>query len=423
MRRSVLKNSAGLSAVMLGVMALGGFGAAAVLAAPAAVAQTKSTKEFVEAYNAAKTLVDARNYSAALPKIDAASAQAKSQQEKSAVAGMRVLSYSGLKKNPELIKAIEAHQAIGGLGAAQQKNYKEMLAGAYDATGQNAKAAQITKELVGEGGGTSVQIAYLARAALTAKNYDEAVKYANQAISQASKEGKKPSAAHYNIILNANKSANKMEAYYATLERAAPIFGSETYWRPLIEKTKTSPKFKSDVALLDVYRALEAAKVTLTNQEKMEMGEMALNRRLPLEADRVMGPLFKAGTVGGAGDTKAERNKKLYDKVVADSKAAKAGGLEAAENDAATKATGDQYVTAGEGYFTIGNYAKAAELIQKGIDKGQMEPGNLELAKVRLGMAQFKAGQKDVARKTWASVTGDNGAAQLAKVWTAISKT
>ena len=406
---------------MLGVMALGGLGAA-VITAPAATAQNASSKEFVDAYKAAQTALNSRNYSAALPKIEQADALAKGTKEKGATAGMKVSVYSGLKKNAELIRAIEAHQALGGLSGAQQKNYKEMLAAAYNATGQNAKAAQITKELVGEGGGNSTQLAYLARTALTAKQYDEAVKYANQAISQASKEGKKPSAAHYNIILNANTAANKMDDYYKTLERAAPLFGSETYWRPLIEKAKKSPKFKSDVALLDVYRALDAAKVKLTNQEKMEMGELALNRRLPIEAEQLMGPLFKAGTLGGASDPKADRNKKLYDKAVADAKVAKAGGLDKDAADAASKATGDQYVVAGEGYFTNGNYAKAVETIQKGIAKGQMEPSHLELAKLRLGIAQFKAGQKDAARKTWASVSGDSGAEQLAKVWTAISK-
>jgi hypothetical protein len=38
-------------------------------------------------------------------------------------------------------------------------------------------------------------------------------------------------------------------------------------------------------------------------------------------------------------------------------------------------------------------------------------------------MAQFKAGQKDAARKTWAEVKADNGAGWLARVWTAVSKT
>jgi hypothetical protein len=51
-----------------------------------------------------------------------------------------------------------------------------------------------------------------------------------------------------------------------------------------------------------------------------------------------------------------------------------------------------------------------------------MEPGATELAKLRLGIAQFRAGDAAAARKTWAEIEGENGAAWLARCWTAISK-
>ena len=76
----------------------------------------------------------------------------------------------------------------------------------------------------------------------------------------------------------------------------------------------------------------------------------------------------------------------------------------------------------GENYYTAGDYKKAVELIEKGIAKGQLEPGAHAYAQLHLGMAQYKAGQKDAARKTWAEVKADNGAGWLARAWTAISK-
>jgi hypothetical protein len=51
-----------------------------------------------------------------------------------------------------------------------------------------------------------------------------------------------------------------------------------------------------------------------------------------------------------------------------------------------------------------------------------MEAGIGDLARLRLGVAQFKAGKKEDARKTWQSIKADNGAAWLAKCWIAISK-
>lgn len=412
----------GLSALALSALAVSGVIGVTALAAPAAVAQAKSTKEFVEAYTAAKASVDGRRYAEALPKIDAASAYAKSAQEKSAIAGMKVLCYSGLRKNSELIKAIQEHQAIGGLSGAQQKNYKEMLAGAYAATGQQAKAMELTKELIAAGGGDSTQLAYVAQAALSAKKYDEATSYANKAIEKAKAEGKKPQSAHYNILLTSYRDTAKMDQYYSTLERVAPMFNSENYWKPLIEKAKSEPKFKSADGLLDVYRTLEAAGVKLTDANKLEMGEQALTREMPIESEKILSPLVKSGFLGGPKDSKADRNKKLFATAETNAKAAKAGGLEKAEADAAAKATGDAYAKVGEAYYTNGNYPKAIETLQKGIDKGQMEPGALAFAQLHLGMAQFKAGKKDDARKTWSTIKADNGAGWLAKSWLAIAK-
>ena len=412
----------GLSAIALGALAVSGLVGVTVAAAPAAVAQPKTSKEFYDAYTSAKSLVDGRKYSEALPKIDAAANYAKSTQEKGAIAGMKVICYSGLKKNAELIKAIQEHQAIGGLSAAQQTNYKGMLAGAYNATGQNAKAAEITKELVASGGGDSTQLAFLAQSALSAKRYDEAASYATKAIDKAKAEGKKPVSAHYNILLSSYRDTGKMDQYYSTLERVAPMFNNEIYWKPLIEKAKTEKGFKSADGLLDVYRALDAAGVKLTDANKLEMGEQALTREMPIESEKILAPLVKSGVVGGANDPKADRNKKLFATAQTNAKAAKDGGLAKAEADAAAKPTGDAFAKVGEGYYTNGNYPKAIEAIQKGIDKGQMEPGALAFAQLHLGMAQAKAGKKDDARKTWSTIKADNGAGWLARAWTAMSR-
>jgi len=407
-----------MSAIALGLMTVTG---AAVMTAPAAMAQGP-TKEFVDAYSAAKTAYEGRKYADAIAKLDTAATHAKSTKEKVAVADMRIGSYAALRRNADLIKAIQAREALGGIPASQQKNFKQLLAGAYDATGQSAKAMEITKQLIGEGGGSSTELAYIAQASLSAKRYDEAISYANKAIEAMRREGKN-STAPYNILLKAYRDTAKMDQYYATLERIAPVFKSETYWKPLIDKARTEPKFKSAEGLLDVYRAMEAANIKLSDKDKVEMGEQALTREMPLEADRILAPLVKSGAFGGEKDPRAERNKRMYATVEANAKAAKAGGLAKAEAAAAASPTGLALVKAGENYYTAGDFPKAVDLLQKGIAKGQMEPGALAYAQLHLGMAQLKAGQKDAARKTWAEVKTDNGAGWLARVWTGISKT
>jgi hypothetical protein len=405
-----------VSAIGLGLLTAFGLASVVAVSAPAAVAQVKAKKEFVENFNAAQEAMKAGNNQVALDRAAAALPHAADNQQKSAVEQIRVAAYVGLKKWPEVIKSIEAAQALG-VPEQLQKLYQQQLAAAYAETGNEAKALELTKTFIDQHGGDPQQLAYLARKSLDSNSFDDAANYAQKAIEQSQKEGKQPPAAYYNVLLNAYSKSNNLDKYYETLQRVAPILNQEVYWKPLIERAKREPKYKRDEALLDVYRTLEAAKVNLNPQEQLEMGELALNRGMAVESERILSPLMQAGVTG----PDAERSKRLFIKAQQDAKADKAGGLEQSEKDAAAKPTGDVYAVTGESYMSAGNYAKAIELMKKGLEKGQLEPGDEQLIKLRLGIAQFKAGQKDEARKTWGEISGDNGSAWLAKIWTSLS--
>ena len=99
-----------------------------------------------------------------------------------------------------------------------------MLAGAYAETGNEAKARGAY-----QGAGRPVWRRLDAvrlsspSANSTPRTTADAVGYAQKAIDQAQKEGKKPSSTHYNIMLNAYRESGDLDKYYATLERVAPI--------------------------------------------------------------------------------------------------------------------------------------------------------------------------------------------------------
>jgi lipopolysaccharide biosynthesis regulator YciM len=70
----------------------------------------------------------------------------------------------------------------------------------------------------------------------------------------------------------------------------------------------------------------------------------------------------------------------------------------------------------GEAYASYGNYAKAIELIQKGIDKGGLKAPND--AKLHLAVAYLNAGQKDQAETRFQELTSaPEGVGELAKAW------
>jgi hypothetical protein len=404
------------------ISAFGLMAGAAVVATPAAMAQAKSTPEFVNPYKEATAALQAKRWADAIAKADQAAPHAKSQQEKLAVAGVRVQAYYGNGNKAKLIEALDAQIATGGLSASQVRGNKSTIIGLYSQLGQDSKAVSLTREFITAYGGTSDLFAYLASEALKGGDRKGAIDNAQKAIDAARKEGKRPSEKWYNIIMKAHFDGGDMNGYYAALERAVLDFPKDDYWRALIIRAEKAPKFKRNDSQLDIYRAMAGAKIKMKTDDLKGFGEQALSRKMPIEAEAVFKPLFDNGTLGGASDKDAVRNKRLFDSAVAGAKDQKATGLAAAEKAAATAPTGWQYVEAGEQFMTSGDHAKAITLIRQGITKGGMPPETVALAQLRLGIAQLKSGDKEGARKTWAEIKADNGAQELAKAWTLISR-
>jgi alkanesulfonate monooxygenase SsuD/methylene tetrahydromethanopterin reductase-like flavin-dependent oxidoreductase (luciferase family) len=89
--------------------------------------------------------------------------------------------------------------------------------------------------------------------------------------------------------------------------------------------------------------------------------------------------------------------------------------LQEAEAAAAADKDGNALVRIGLGYSGLGQHDKAATLIQQGIAKGGLK--RPEDAKLYLGIAQFRAGQKQRAAQTFRTVGGTDGTADLGRLW------
>lgn len=407
-----LRNS--LPALGLGLLgALGAVSVSFVAAAPA-MAQQGPKKEFVENYNAAKAALASRQFAQAIQKADAAASHASGTQQKSALEQIRVAAScdASVKNHAGCISAIEKAKATGGLPNSLIQNYDKMLAGRYNESGQNAKALSQTKSNISAYGGSAGDFAFVARNELAAKNYGEAVKFAQKAIDASGK----PNKTYYNIMLNAYQAQNKLDDFYRVVEKIAPIFREDTYWRMLIERARKEKNYRGAEANLDVYRALQQAGVKLKSEELFEMAEAARKATVPVEAANIWDIMAKAN------DPQVAKNKALVDQVKKNAAADKATELAKSEAAAATRASGEPYATVADGYLASGNAKKAVEVYQKAIAKGQMEAGKVDLIKLRMGVAQLKDGKKADAVKTWQSIKADNGAAWLAKSWIAISK-
>ena len=85
------------------------------------------------------------------------------------------------------------------------------------------------------------------------------------------------------------------------------------------------------------------------------------------------------------------------------------------ERDALAAKDGNELVKVGLNYVYEGNADKGIALIEQGIKKGGLK--RPEDAKLRLGEAQIHAGHKNRGVQTLKTVQGNDGTADLARLW------
>jgi hypothetical protein len=142
------------------------------------------------------------------------------------------------------------------------------------------------------------------------------------------------------------------------------------------------------------------------------MAQLSLQAGLPFEGKQIVEQGFKTGALGTGPE--AERHQRL--KALADKQAAEASAALAAEAaEAAQAKDGNALVKVGYAYVTMGQADKGVPLIEQGIAKGGLK--RPDEAKLRLGMAQMKAGAKAKGIQTLRAVAGKDGTADIARLW------
>jgi tetratricopeptide (TPR) repeat protein len=401
--------------------------AAMIAATPAAFAQKPpakpaESKEFITAYNAALAAMNAKDWATELANAEKAAPLAKDPAAKTAALQMQLQANANLGKKDELLAVIETLLSQSAtLPPDQVKAYRGGQIDLYREKGNDAKVFDLTTAYIKDYAGTPDMYASQASYAYKQKDFANAITNANAAIDAAQKAGAKPKESWYAIVINSYIGQNDMPNYYASLERAFGDYPKPEYIRGLIERTTKEPKFNRPKNILDVYRALVAAKIELKPNEQADMGEQAFTRANSAEAEKILAPLAQAGWTG-VDAANVTHMKGTYEKAQAGAKKDAAGGLAGSEKDAAASPKGIVSINVGDAYLGAGEYPKAIELFQKGIAKGGLDDGDVAYAKLGLGIAQFRSGQKDEAVKTWTGIKSDNGAGALARDWILISK-
>jgi tetratricopeptide (TPR) repeat protein len=387
---------------------------AMTVAAPLAIAPAfaqqgiQLTKQMVAPMNEAIKAMETKDWVTAKTKLDAAAAQAKTPADKAQLERLKLYMASENKDGAQQVASINMLLASGTLTPDETKQYKGALAKAYLDAGDQPASLNAYRLYIDEFGGTPDNLISIANDYMKANDATTAQTYADKAIT-AAKATTKPPESWYKLKMRALNTLGQKDKYYAAEEEVLALYPNEIYWKELIARAQNEPNYGLAVKL-DLFRALQAAGVKLGGQEISVAADEALKRGLPAEAVSILEP---AG-VTSEFDTKNLASAKA---LVASDKA----GLAKETAEVLKKGDASAIASLGEAHLSYGDNAKAIEVLKAALDKGIPDAGEAALAKLHLGIAQYRSGDKDAARATWADVKSDNGAGILAHNWILIS--
>ena len=213
------------------------------------------------------------------------------------------------------------------------------------------------------------------------------------------------------MLLNCYQRARDNGGYVSTMEKLVLYHPKKEYWTDLLARVQKKPGF-SDRLALHVYRLRLATGNLHDANDYMEMAQLALQAGSPAEAKQVVdkGYEVKALGIGKEGERHA-RLKTLVEKSVAESQQSRAKE----ESAALAAPSGEELVKLGMNYVYEGKADKGLPLIEQGIKKGNLR--RPEDAKLTLGEAQLVSGHKQRAVQTLKGVSGNDGTADIARLW------
>lgn len=363
---------------------------------------------------AIKPLMDAKNYAEVQSRVEQAEAfPNRTPYEDYVVNRMKLSVGSATNNNAIAMPALEAVINSGRLQGKEQADFIQALANMHYNAKDYPKAIEWFKRYQKESTTPEAVAPALTRAYYLGGDFANAKAALLPAIEATEKAGQKPSEEDLRLLAS---SANKVKddaGYLLALEKLVAHYPNDDFWTDLLNRgVARKAGFDPQTNMINVYR-LEAATVKkMAPEEYVDLAELSLRDGFPAEAKEAMDAGYAAGVLGQGSNAKTHAA--LRDKATKGA-ADDAKSIAAGEASAAKAKTGAGLVNLGWAYATMGQGDKGIGFIEQGIAKGGLK--NPEEAKLRLGMAQARAGKNAEAIQTFQSVKGGAGAGDLAKYW------
>lgn len=391
----------------LNLLRAGAFAAALLLAQAApALAQNTVRPEVGKPLQAADSLFKARKYRDALAKVaEADAASGKTAYETYIIQRTRGSIAAAAGDHASAARDFEAVVATGRSTGAEQLRLIQAVAGLHYHARDYAKSAQWSARYQKEGGTDPAMQTLLVQSHFLL-NDCAAV---SRAVGQGN--GRRPTEQELQMLANCYNKQKDSTGYVTAIERLVTFYPKKEYWTDLLNRVQKKSGF-SDRLSLDVFRLKLATGNVTTANDYLEMAQLAIQAGFPAEARSVVDKGYEAKVLGAGKE--GERHQRLRDLVARRlAEATQARGQ--VEKDALADKGGDALVALGYSYVTEGAPQKGLAFMEQGIKKGGLKrPGD---AKLLLGVAQLQSGSKSRGLQTLKTVGGNDGTADLARLW------
>ena len=242
------------------------------------------------------------------------------------------------------------------------------------------------------------------------KDCKDTVAWADKSLAASKKAGETPKENTYQFKLQCASDAGDTAGMESSLVDLIRLTNKTTYWNTFLRLERQDER--DDHNLLMIYRVMYNTNAMNADTDYIEMAQLLGDAALPGEAAAV---LNKAMSTGVIKDEHKERTarliKSLQDRSDADKK-----GLAQQEAEAGKSSAGELAVKLGEVYYGFGEYQKAADAINQGLQKGNIK--HQDEAYVYLALADVQLKNTADAKKALANLKSvPNISPRVQKVW------
>jgi hypothetical protein len=354
---------------------------------------------------AAQEQINAKNWDQAVVHIqEALAVEGKTPYEEYQVNDFAWFVYVQQKKYPESAAALEIVVNSGLVPADVLPQRMKILTQLNLQTKNYAKAIEAGNKYLQLVPGDQDVALQIAQAQYLSKDYAGAKAAAERIVAA----GNPPAEASLQLLLRSNYELKNDSGTLQALEGLVRNYPQPKYWEDLLNMQLF--RTKDDRGLRALYRLISDTNTLDKGEEYAEMGATLINGGFPNEAKQVLERGLSSGLLQGDARARVQADlAKATSQAAADAK-----DLPNADKALAAAKTGNDMVATGKLLFSSGEYARAADAIQKGLAKGGVT--DISDANMLLGIALTRAGKASEAGSAFDAVK-DAKLTEVARLW------